>query len=154
MNKYISTSLPSWRWECISLMPPLFKPFLTLSFCWTCCTCWSQAWSHCSFHPKEHSCLHFRSPWHILSWRSLLYVSCISMATTLHLFSRKSNEKSQPLQPQPLLHFTVMDKKCKQILSSQQSVQNVFQHLTREVLLGVSRQMECSQSSTQGAWGP
>ena len=144
------------------LMPPCFKPFLTLSFCWTCCTCWSQAWSHSSFHRTGHSCLHFRSPWHILSRRSLLYVSCISIATTLHLFSEiwcmakpiqyckvKKKKKSQLLQPQPLLHFTAMDKGQTDTLQSAICAE-CLQYLTREVLLGVSTQMECSQEFNPG----
>ena len=148
------------------LMPPCFKPFLTLSFCWTCCTCWSQAWSHSSFHRTGHSCLHFRSPWHILSWRSLLYVSCISIATTLYLFSEiwcmakpiqycKVKKKKNLSCYSPSLSFTsLLWIRGKQIHSSQQSVQNVFSTLLGKFSLESPLRWNVLKSSTQGALRP
>ena len=66
---------------------------------------------------------------------------------------QKSNEKSQPLQPQPLPHFIVMDKgqtdPFQLVICA-----DCLQYLTREVLLGVSTQMECSQELNPGCLRP
>ena len=132
---------------------PCFKPFLTLSFCWTCCTCWSQAWSHCSFHRRA-----LLPPLQIPMTYPELKISplCFMYQHGNHAPSifQKSNEKSQPLQPQPLLHFTVMDKGGKQRHSSQQSVQNVFSTLLGKFSLESPGRWNVLKSSTQGAWGP
>lgn len=102
---------------------------------------------------EGHSCLHFRSPWHILSWRSLLYVSCISMATTLHLFSRNLMKNLSHYSPS--LSFTSLLWIRVQTDTLQSAICAEFlQHLTREVLLGVSRQMECSQELNPGCLRP